>query len=193
MPDHFEPFQIKSDTSKVVTGAVLTQLDSNGNQHPVAFLSQIFSDTERQYEIYDWELLKIIQALKKWHHYIQGSGHITTIFSNHKNLTYFRQAQKLNDRQARWSLYLSKFNIQLIHLLGTKMIQSDALSWWPDHGINESTRKEEQILLADELFINLLDTELQDQIINSSEKMMISRTLLKQSWRMVLWPCKMIY
>jgi RNase H-like domain found in reverse transcriptase/Reverse transcriptase (RNA-dependent DNA polymerase) len=31
MPDQSKPFQIESDTSKVATGAVLTQLDSNGN------------------------------------------------------------------------------------------------------------------------------------------------------------------
>ena len=93
----------------------------------MAFLSQTFSDTERQYEIYDQELLGIIRALKEWHHYIQGSGHTTITFSDHKNLTYFRQAQKLNDRQARWSLYLSKFDIQLVHLPGTKMIQPDVL------------------------------------------------------------------
>jgi RNase H-like domain found in reverse transcriptase len=53
MPNQSEPFQIESDTSKVATGAVLTQLDSNGDQHPVAFLSKTFSETERKYEIYD--------------------------------------------------------------------------------------------------------------------------------------------
>ena len=31
MPDHFKLFQIELDASKVATGAVLTQLDSNGN------------------------------------------------------------------------------------------------------------------------------------------------------------------
>jgi RNase H-like domain found in reverse transcriptase len=31
MPDQSKPFQIESDTSKVATGVVLTQLDSNGN------------------------------------------------------------------------------------------------------------------------------------------------------------------
>ena len=122
MPDHNRPFQIESDTSKVATGTVLTQLDSNGSQHPVAFLSQTFTNTERHYEIYDRELLGIIQALKEWRHHIQGSGHTTNIFSDHKNLTYFHTAQKLNGQQARWSLYLSKFNIQLIHLPGMKMV-----------------------------------------------------------------------
>jgi RNase H-like domain found in reverse transcriptase len=52
MPDQSKPFQIESDASKVATGTVLTQLDSNGDQHPIAFLSKTFSETERKYEIY---------------------------------------------------------------------------------------------------------------------------------------------
>ena len=126
MPDHTKPFQIESDASKVATGAVLMQPDSNGDRHPCAFLSKTLSPTERNYEIYDRELLGIIRALEEWRHYIQGSSHTTIVFSDHKNLTYFRTAQKLNQQQARWSLYLS--DISLIHLPGSKMIQSDTLS-----------------------------------------------------------------
>jgi len=169
MPDQSKPFQIESDASKVATGAVLTQLDSNGDRHPVAFMSKTFSDTERKYEIYDRELLGIIRALKEWRHYIQGSGHTTVVFSDHKNLTYFRTAQKLNDRQARWSLYLSEFDIKLIHLPGTKMIQSDALSRRPDHGIEGQQEEEDTIMLPDNLFIRLLDTNLQERILNGKE------------------------
>ena len=128
MPDQTKPFQIKSDTSKYASGAVLTQLDNNGDQHLVAFLSKTFNETEQNYEIYDRKLLAIIRALEEWQHYIQGSGHTTTIYSNHQNLTYFRNAQKLNRRQAQWSLYLLEFNVKLIHQVGPKMIQSDALS-----------------------------------------------------------------
>ena len=60
MPDHSKPFHIESDASKVATGAVLTQLDSNGDQHPCAFLSKTLSPTERNYEIYDRGLLGIV-------------------------------------------------------------------------------------------------------------------------------------
>ena len=60
MPDHNLPFQIESDASKAATGAILTQLDSNGDRHPMVFLSQTFTNTERRYEIYDQELLGII-------------------------------------------------------------------------------------------------------------------------------------
>jgi hypothetical protein len=96
MPDQSKPFQIECDASKYASGAVLTQLYSNGDRHPCAFISKTFSPTERNYEIYDRELLAIIRALEEWRHYIQGSNHTTVVFSDHKNLTYFREARKLN-------------------------------------------------------------------------------------------------
>ena len=92
MLDHTKPFQIESNASKYATGAVLTQLDSNGDRHPVAYNSKTFSPTERNYEIYDRELLAMIRAMEEWQHYIQGSGHTTTILSDHKNLTFYKDA-----------------------------------------------------------------------------------------------------
>jgi hypothetical protein len=94
---------------------------------------------------------------------------MTIVYSNHKNLTYFRTAQKLNDRQARWLLYLSGFDLKLIHLPGTKMVQSDALSRRPDYGTDEQMEEEDKVVLPDNLFINLLDTELQEQILNGKK------------------------
>jgi hypothetical protein len=91
------------------------------------------------------------------------------VYSNHKNLTYFQMTQKLNDQQARWSLYLSGFDLKLIHLPGTKMAQSDALSRWPDYGTNEQMEEEDKVVLPDNFFINLLDTELQERILNGKD------------------------
>ena len=53
MPDHMRPFQIECDASKYASEAVLTQLDSNGDRHPCAFISKTFSPTERNYKVYD--------------------------------------------------------------------------------------------------------------------------------------------
>jgi hypothetical protein len=142
-------------------------------------MSKIFSETERKYKIYDWELLKIIQALKEWRHYIQGSGHTTVIYSNHKNLMYFQTAQKLNDQQARWSLYLSGFNIKLIHLPETKMVQSDALYRRPDYGAEEQFDNKEKTVLPENLFINLLDMELQEKILNRKEINLIVKNAME--------------
>jgi hypothetical protein len=168
MPDHSKPFQIESDASKYAFGVVLTQMDINGDRHPVAFLLKTFTDTERWYKIYDRELLGIVQALKEWRHHIQGSGHTTLVHTDHQNLTYLWKAQKLSDRQARWSLFLSEFDIKLQHLPGNKMILSDALSRRPDHCPKEDETKEE-ILLPNDLFLNLLDVNLRDRITKNKE------------------------
>ena len=166
MPDQARPFQIEADASKYASGAVLTQMDSNGDRHLVAFLSKTFTETEQNYEIYDRELLGIIQALEEWRHYIQGSGHTTIVHSDHQNLMFFKLAQKLNRRQARWALFLSEFNIKLIHMPGSKMILSDALSRRPDFIPEEDHDNENRILLPENMFINLIHVDLQDRIAN---------------------------
>jgi len=166
MPDHSRPFQIETDASKYATGAVLSQLDSNGDRHPVAFYSKTFSPAEQNYNIHDRELLAIIRALEAWHHYIQGSGHSTVVLSDHQNLTAHKEAKKLNRRQARWFLFLSEYDIKLVHTPGKKMIQSDALSRRPDHCPVEDNDNEDMVLLPDNLFIDLIDVDLQERIEN---------------------------
>ena len=107
----------------------------------------MLSPAERNYEIYDRELLVVIRALEEWRHYVQGSPHTTVVFSDHKNLTYFREARKLNRRQARWSLYLSEFDVKLEHISGMKMIQSDTLSRRPDYILDKDEDNENLIML----------------------------------------------
>jgi len=115
MPNSMKPFIIKSDASKLTTRAVIQQKDMNGNYHPCGYISHSFDITQWNYEIYNWELMGIVCALETWRHYLQGSPFPTVILSNHKNLMYFRTAQKLNRRQAQWSLFLSEFDLKLVH------------------------------------------------------------------------------
>ena len=119
MPDTAKPFVVESDASKWATGGVLRQQDDNGDWHPCGFISHSFDQMQRNYEIYDRELLGIVRALETWRHYLQGSQFPTVILSDHKNLTYFRTTQKLNRRQACWSLFLSEFDLKLIHVPGS--------------------------------------------------------------------------
>ena len=184
IPDQMKPFQIECDTSKYASGVVLTQLDSNRDRHPCAFISKTFSPAKRNYEIYDQELLAIIRALEEWRHYIQGSPHTTIVFSDHKNLMYFREARKLNRQQAQWSLYLSEFDVKLVHIAGTKIVQSDTLSRRLDFTPEEDTDNKNITMLPDELFISLIDTELQEQILTceklDSDAMEALKVLLEE-------------
>jgi hypothetical protein len=49
------------------------------------------------------------------------------------------------------------------------MVQSDTLSRRPDYGADERMKGEDKVVLPDNLFINLLDTELQERILNGKE------------------------
>ena len=89
--------------------------------HPCAFLSEGLNDVERNYDVNDKEMLGIIRALEARRHYLEGAKHELEIWTDHANLQYFMSAKKLNRRQARWALFLSRFNFHLVHKPGSLM------------------------------------------------------------------------
>ena len=88
IPDPTKPFYVESDASKWAMGVILWQRDMNGDLKPCGYISHSFTPTERNYDIYNRELLGIIWTLETWRHFLEESPHPVTIFSDHKNLTY---------------------------------------------------------------------------------------------------------
>jgi len=76
------------------------------------------------------------------------------IWMDHKNLEYFMKAQKLNRRQARWALYLSRFDFVLKHISGTKMGKADSLSRRPDWEVGVERDNEDETLVKKEWLEN---------------------------------------
>ena len=122
MPNTMKLFVVESDALKWTTGGVLQQQDKNRNWHFCGFISHSFSQTQRNYKIYNQGLLGIVCTLETWCHYLQGSQFSTVILSDYKNLMYFQTTQKLSQQQAHWSLFLSEFDLKLIHVSGSQMI-----------------------------------------------------------------------
>jgi hypothetical protein len=96
MPDPTQPLYLETDASLNASGGVLMQKDGNGHLHPCGYLSKTFSPAERNYPIYDRELLALVRALQEWRIYLEGAPHRITVYTDHKNLQYFRTAQKLH-------------------------------------------------------------------------------------------------
>jgi RNase H-like domain found in reverse transcriptase/Integrase zinc binding domain len=148
------------------TGGIITQMEPNRDRHPCAYLSKSLTKEQRNYDTGDRELLAIVRALKEWRHYIQRSGHTTIVLSDHDNLRHFKVPQTIGRQMARWTLYLSKFDIKQVHIPGKKNIQADSLLWRPDL-CPQGTDNADVIVLPEHLFINLINMELQKKIANA--------------------------
>jgi len=100
-PDLDKEFRVEADASNYTTSRVLSMKGSDELWRPVAFISKSLSDTERNYEIHNKEMLAVVRCLKAWRHFLEGATMKFEIWTDHKNLEYFMKAQKLNRRQAR--------------------------------------------------------------------------------------------
>ena len=80
------------------------------------------------YKIHDKEILVVVRCLEAQRHFLEGTTTKFEIWTDYKNLEYFIKAQKLNRRQARWALYLSRFDFMLKYIPGSKMEKADNLS-----------------------------------------------------------------
>lgn len=92
--DH-NPFRVQCDSSNYAISAELIQ-KQDGSWKTIAFLSKALSPAERNYEIYNKELLAIMILLDKWCHYLIGTCQKFEVHPDHKNLGYFCKPQKLN-------------------------------------------------------------------------------------------------
>jgi RNase H-like domain found in reverse transcriptase len=115
------PLVIETDASDYALAAILSQVESNGEIHPVTYLSRTFSDTELNYDTHDKELMAIYEAFKAWQHYLEGTEVPIDVVTDHKNLEYFCTTWILSRRQAQWSTFCP----DLIWLLDSVPVTSE--------------------------------------------------------------------
>ena len=90
---------MEADASDRALGGCLSQLDpKTGILCPVVFYSRKLIGTKEQYEIYDKEMLAIVECLKQWRVHLSGAAVQTRVFTDHKNLEYFTTMKVLNKR-----------------------------------------------------------------------------------------------
>jgi len=63
-PDLDKEFRVEADASNYATGGVLSMKCSDELWRPVAFILQSLSNTERNYEIHDKEILAVVRCLE---------------------------------------------------------------------------------------------------------------------------------
>ena len=161
-PDYAKPFFLSTDASAYGVGAILSQEGETNPrtkkpiQQPIAYYSATFTPTERNYDIYEQDLLAVIKALTHWRPHLAATKDPVTILTDHANLTYWKTPRTINRRVARWFMELQDYNLIIKHVPGKVHAAADMLSRPPgvDKGEGDNT---DVTLLPEPIFVRLAD------------------------------------
>ena len=153
MPDPSKPMRIETDASDYAWGSVLSQLEEDGLWHPTSYISKSLTEVERNYDVHDKELRAVIGSFEAFRHYVEGAKHTVEVYTDHKNLEYFKKSQKLSRRQARWSEFLQRFDYVLIHKPGV-LNKADGLSRRIDHKGEVKMDNLDQVVIKGDKFFD---------------------------------------
>ena len=179
-------FFLATDTSAYSVGTILSQ---EGELNPqtqrpmlclVAYYSNTFTPTERNYNIYEQEFLGVLKALKHFRPHVAAMEIPVTILTDHANLTHWKATRKVNRRVVRWFAEIQDYNLTIKHVPGKIHTTPDMLSRPPgtDQGKSDNT---DIVLLPPSLFVTT--TRVQDNMLQTRVKEMQQ----KQHEEMELW------
>ena len=119
-------FMLQTDASNYGIGAVLSQIDSEGQEHPIVFLSKKLLSNEENYSVPEKETLAIVWGMQKLRYYLLGCKFI--VLTDHRALKWLDQMRNANNRLMRWSLALQEFNFVVHYKKGSSNGNADGLS-----------------------------------------------------------------
>ena len=107
-------------------GAVLSQLDEDGHDHPVAFFSRKLLPREERYFTVEKECLAIKLGVQAFKVYLLGKPFC--VQTDHWALVWLDKLKDKNSRLTRLSLALQPFQFSVRYCVGRANGNADALS-----------------------------------------------------------------
>ncbi len=134
-PDFSHEFILQTDASDRGVGAVLSQKDDEGNEHPTAYFSRKLLEREQKYLTIEKECLAIKLGVGAFRTYLLGRPF--TIQTDHRSLEWLDRIKENNARLTRWSLFLQPYQYTVKYRQGKSNGNADALSRGPSPTINK--------------------------------------------------------
>ncbi len=85
-PDFSRHFTLHCDASATALGGVLTQVDDNGHEHPIRYMSKKLSSAQRNYTVGELECLAVVECIRACKSYLNATEF--TVVTDHRPLLH---------------------------------------------------------------------------------------------------------
>lgn len=93
-------FTLEIDASRADLGTVLSQIQADDKEHPVAYAIQALSPQESHCAITELKTLAVVWAILHFHAYL--CGHDVLMYTDHFAVRVMLQTLSANSKHARW-------------------------------------------------------------------------------------------
>jgi hypothetical protein len=124
-PKEGGPYRLSCDASDVAIGGFLER-EIDDLWYPVAYLSRVMSNAEKNYPVHERECLAIYWCLRKLRHLLLGCSF--QLFTDNSALVYILSQVNPTGRLARWISGFLEFDFVLQHRKGKENPVADFLS-----------------------------------------------------------------
>ena len=121
-----EPFVVEVDASDYAVGGVLSQMNSDNQLHPVAYMSIALKPSEQNWCPHSKEAYALLLATRDWHVYLAGQKFVLN--SDHNPLVHLREKKDPRGKFANWLTELEEYDYTVKYLPGRLNIKADPLS-----------------------------------------------------------------
>ena len=131
-PDFSQSFVLETDASIAGLGAILSQKNSDGKLHLVAYASRALSAQEKKYAATELETLAVVWRVSHFHAYLYG--HDVLVYTDHSAVQAVLETPSSNGKHSRWwsKLYGTGLkSIKIKYRAGQDNKNADALSRSP--------------------------------------------------------------